>query len=333
MILIVTKKCASSISQKFKKKNQPFRDLVITLLDLKNAFGEVSHDLLKMSLKFHHVPDHVINLIENFYSDYCISVGTKTFITNPIRVDKGVLQGDCLSPILFNLCFNTLLRTIDVERIKLMGYHFDEYLKPRHWFQFADDTAIVTSSQEDNQLLLNVFSKWCTWSGLIVRVDKYMTFGIRKNNTSSVQYKPYLKISNVMVPQVGINERFKYLGKEFCFSMETDFVKSDLEQDVSGYLEKIDILPLHPTNKCNVVTKYVYSKLRWRLSIYDLSETWVKQNLDNMVNKYVRKWFGIPVCGNISHVSLPPSNFGLNFKNVLQILKHCNLSTRRLLKS
>ena len=285
-----------------------------------------------MSLKFHHVPEHVINIIGNFYSDYYISVGTKNFITNPIRVEKGVLQGDCLSPILFNLCFNTLLKTIEDERIKIMGYHFDEYLKPRHWFQFADDTALVTSSQEDNQLLLNVFTKWCTWSGLIVHIDKCKTFGIRKSKTSSVQYKPYLKISNTMIPQICINERFTYLGKQFSFNMKTEFVEFDLVKELSGYLEKLDLLPLHPDNKCNIVTKFIFSKLRWKLSIYNLSETWVIQNLDNIVY-YFRKWFGIPVCGNTSHLSLPISKFGLYFKKVSQILKHCNLSMRRLLKN
>ena len=36
---------------------------VITLLDLKNAFGEVNHQLLIDTVKLHHVPDDVISLI------------------------------------------------------------------------------------------------------------------------------------------------------------------------------------------------------------------------------------------------------------------------------
>ena len=101
-----------------------------------------------------------------------------------------------------------------------------------------------------------------------------------------------------MIPQIGINERFTYLGKQFSFNMKTEFVEFDLVKELSGYLEKLDLLPLHPDNKCNIVTKFIFSKLRWKLSIYNLSETWVIQNLDNIVYSYVRKWFGIPVCGN-----------------------------------
>ena len=48
-------------------------------------------------------PSDVINLVQNLYDNYTISIGTKTFTTNPIRVEKGVLQGDCLSLPLFNV--------------------------------------------------------------------------------------------------------------------------------------------------------------------------------------------------------------------------------------
>ena len=48
------------------------RNLVITLSDLKNAFGEADHELITYVLKFHHVPGHIIQLIQSLYSDYRI---------------------------------------------------------------------------------------------------------------------------------------------------------------------------------------------------------------------------------------------------------------------
>ena len=35
------------------------RSLVITLLDLKNAFGEVHHNLTPAVLSYHHIPDEI----------------------------------------------------------------------------------------------------------------------------------------------------------------------------------------------------------------------------------------------------------------------------------
>jgi len=42
----------------FQKKKK--RDIFVILLDLKNAFGEVHHSLIRFALKQHHVPDDTI---------------------------------------------------------------------------------------------------------------------------------------------------------------------------------------------------------------------------------------------------------------------------------
>ena len=66
---------------------------VIMLLDLKNAFGEVNHNLLVQTLKVHLVPDNIINLITSLYTDYTISIITDTFMTSSIKVQRGVQRG------------------------------------------------------------------------------------------------------------------------------------------------------------------------------------------------------------------------------------------------
>ena len=88
------------------------RDLFITLIDLHNAFGEVHHSLLNKVLEYHYVPSAVKSLIQNMHKDFYILIETKRFITDRIKVERRVLQGDCLSPLLFNMCFNTLIQTI-----------------------------------------------------------------------------------------------------------------------------------------------------------------------------------------------------------------------------
>ena len=65
---------------------------VITLLDLKNAFGAVNHNLLVETLKIHHVPDNIVTLITSLCTDYTISIITDNFMTSPIKVQRGVLQ-------------------------------------------------------------------------------------------------------------------------------------------------------------------------------------------------------------------------------------------------
>lgn len=205
----------------------------------------------------------------NLYRNHSVSIGTKAFITDPIRAGKGVLQGDCLSPLLFNMCINTLIKCIEDDRIRTVGYCYWDSLWPCHWFQFADDTAIVTATEEENQLLLNIFTKWCHWSGFNIRVDKCSTFDIKKDGSKATQYRPYLRVNNYqMIPPVELGESFKHLGKHFNYKMNSKPVEQELEAAITDYLQKIHNLPLHPKHKISITTKYVYSKIRWRLSVY-----------------------------------------------------------------
>ena len=84
-----------------------------------------------------------------------------------------------------------------------------------------------------------------------------------------------------MIPPVEMGESFTYLGKQFNCDMKTSLIECELVCELVKLLEKIHALPLHPKNKIIIVMRYVYSKLRWRLSIYDFSQMWVVRNLDD----------------------------------------------------
>ena len=139
------------------------RSLVITLLDLKNAFGEVHHNLIQSVLSYHHVPDHIKILIKSLYTNFKTSVITSQFNTPFIHVGHGVFQGDCLSPLLFNLCFNTFVQHIKSDKYRQFGFS-TSFLNPLHWFQFANDAAydqynstkeVLQSFRQDQEDKLN----------------------------------------------------------------------------------------------------------------------------------------------------------------------------------
>ena len=88
-------------------------------------FGEVSHDLLISVLKYHHMPDHIIYLFKSLYADYQLAIATDSYVTSHITVSCGVLQGHSLSPLLFNLVINTLIKNIKQDTINCMGCVYD----------------------------------------------------------------------------------------------------------------------------------------------------------------------------------------------------------------
>ena len=156
-----------------------------------------------------------------------------------------------------------------------MGYVYDGTLAPKHCMQFADDTALVTSLESDNQYLCNAFVNCSTWAGLMIKVSKYHVFGMKKVKTDIIQYKPYITINKIPIPAVEISENFTCLGKDFNISMNCNHVKEKLTKGITNYLQESDILPLHPLQKIEICQLYVFSKLKWRFTIYHLNETWV----------------------------------------------------------
>ena len=116
-------------------------------------------------LHFYHIPDHIRFLVQSLYSNFSTSVITSEYQTPFITVGRSVLQGDCLSSLLSNMCFNTFIPHIKYEKYRQVGFfekhNFVSGLHPTHWFQFADDAAVINNLKHENQNLLNWFAIWC----------------------------------------------------------------------------------------------------------------------------------------------------------------------------
>ena len=221
-----------------------------------------------------------------------------------MKVSKGVLQGDCLSPLSFNLLINTFIQHIKQNHYNQLGYKFSAELIPRHWFRFAEDAAAVSCLESENQILLNAFSCWCNWADVIIRVDKCHSFGIKTVNSIAKQIQPKLYLNNEYIKPVKTGEFFLYFGRYFDFEMSSNDHKTFLTSELNKLLEAIDKLPLHPKNILLIYQRYILSKLSWHLTVAELNITWVKQNLDNVVNSYIRSWLEIPVSGAVDIVTL-----------------------------
>ena len=243
-----------------------------------------------------------------------------------------MLQGDCLSPLLFNMCFKTFIQHINADKYRQFCFSFN-FLNPIHWFQFADDAAVITGLESENQHLLNRFSIWCQWSSMLIRVDKCSTFGIKKSLTKSVQYLPKLLINNCLIPTTNIGESFQYLGRFFDYHMSDQKHKSELITLVDELMSDIDQKPLHPKNKLLLYNRYVMSKISWHFTVAALSKTWVIETIDSVANKYIRKWLEIPISGTLSNVYLTRNKFGPNVLPPSVKIIQCQTVLRNALKS
>ena len=120
---------------------------------------------------------------------------------------------------------------------------------------------------------------------MTIRVDKCITFGIKKFSTRSLQFQPSLLINDTPVLAIKQGESFRYLGRYFDFAMSNQVHRTKLSSLFTEILKEIDSLPLHPKNKLLLNNRCVLSKVSWHFTVADLSKTWVTENLYNFVSK------------------------------------------------
>ena len=97
------------------------------------------------------IPDHLTCLLRNLYSGQEATVRTRHGTTNWFQTGKGVRQGCILSPYLFNLYAEYIMRNPDLDEaqggIKIAGRNINN-------LRYADDTTIMAESEEEQKSLL-----------------------------------------------------------------------------------------------------------------------------------------------------------------------------------
>jgi hypothetical protein len=87
------------------------QDIFILYIDFKNAFGSIDHARLLAIMKDLGYPQDAIKLVGNIYTQSTtVFVGEHFGKTQPIPIQRGTIQGDTLSPYLFIIFLEPLLR-------------------------------------------------------------------------------------------------------------------------------------------------------------------------------------------------------------------------------
>ena len=133
------------------------KNIYFCFIDYAKAFDYVDHNKLWKILKMMGIPDHLTCLLRNLYSGQEATVRTEHGTTNWFQIEKGVCQGCILSPCLFNLCAEYIMRSAGLDeaqaRIKIFRRNINN-------LRYADDTTLMAESKEElKSLLMKVTEK------------------------------------------------------------------------------------------------------------------------------------------------------------------------------
>ena len=106
----------------------------------------VDHHKLQKILKEMGIPDHLTCLLRNLYAGQEATVRTGHGTTDWFQIGKGGRQGCILSPYLFNLYAEYIMRNSGLNKaqtgIKIAGRNINN-------LRYADDTTLLAESEEE----------------------------------------------------------------------------------------------------------------------------------------------------------------------------------------
>ena len=122
------------------------------------------------------IPDHLICLLRNLYAGREATIRTGHGTTDWFQIWKGVHQGCILSPCLFDLYAEYIIRNAGLEEaqagIKIAGRNISN-------LRYADDTTLMAESEEELKHLLMKVKEKSQKAGLKLNIQKtnIMAFG------------------------------------------------------------------------------------------------------------------------------------------------------------
>ena len=143
----------SSIHRIIEKTREFQKNIYFCFIDYAKAFDCVDHNKLWEILKEMGVSDHLTCLLRNLYAGQEATVRTGHGTTDWFQIGKGVHQGCILSPCLFNLYAEYIMRNAGLDEaqagIKIARRNINN-------LRYENDTTLMAESEELKSLLIKV---------------------------------------------------------------------------------------------------------------------------------------------------------------------------------
>ena len=171
------------LQQIFEKSWEYAKEVNACFVDLEKAYDCIPRDELWGVLLQYGIGSQLLTAIESLYTDSVVCVRVNSATTKPFRVSVGLRQGYSLSPILFLLYMNRILKKSE----SCGGVKIGDCTVLR--LLFADDLVLLESTQNGLQQALDRFSDACCVTGMKFSATKTETMCLsRQPKQCSLQF-------------------------------------------------------------------------------------------------------------------------------------------------
>ena len=264
--------------------NEKKKTALILLIDFRKAFDSIDHTFLHNSLTLFGFGPDIIKWITLFFTNREAQILMGGHMSETIKLEQGVPQGDVISPYIFIMMVEILLLKINyTKNITGITYAHTESRSET----FADDTTIFLERNEANLRNTTKYIKqFHTISGLACNLDKTVVIPVGQNTNKY----------DIICPDHGMewDDTFTILG----FTIDNQM--KNLEINLKKVKEKIQnqITLWKPYNlslkgRLTIAKVKLISQLTYIATVLDINHS-ILNEIQDMINSFV---MGIKKCG------------------------------------
>ena len=154
-------------------------------IDVKKAFDSVDHRYLIKCIENLNFPKWILNFLKSIIKKWSIDIRNNNINILEKKIERGILQGDSLSPILFVLCIDPLSRWLNEKFPQIEVKCEDNYHTTNHLL-FIDDLKLLAKDDIILYKMLNEVRKFFYSIGLEMNKDKSATNSIFCSNDAEM---------------------------------------------------------------------------------------------------------------------------------------------------
>lgn len=173
--------------------------LYLVFVDFEKAFDTLNHSSIWNALECKGVPQKLIRLIRELYNGASCRVSLNKKLSENIIITQGVRQGCTLSPLLFNVILDVIMRSV-TESKRGITWGLQGKLDD---LDFADDICLLSHTHAEMADKLDLLSDLAGKTGLKINIAKTKVLRINTENVCPFQ------IGGTVLEDV---DSFNYLG-------------------------------------------------------------------------------------------------------------------------
>ena len=264
----LNKKISTCGRGKIKAK---YGKLYACFIDLAAAFDSCNHDLLWKRLDEEGLSSKIIRKIRELYSHARTRIRANGKLSRDVQILKGVLQGETLSPTLFSLFLNKIVKELEQESNGVKWGDGQVAL-----LLYADDQVLVSSHPLGLQKLIDRIAALFKEMNLKVNLTKTKVVAFRRGGRLEKKLK-FMWVGE----EVEIVNEYVYLGVKFSSSGKFTKARQVFTQKANTALQNLqslirksktrDVKVAHKLFTSLVTSVLLYGAPTWGLQYIDLS--------------------------------------------------------------